>query len=158
MTKDYLRRLFEYDLWANNRVLQALEAAAPLEASSPIARLFSHIIAAQQIWLVRVQGEALSGGVIVWPEMEPALWPGMVQSTHAAWLDQLDVWQADLDASVSYHNTKGQAFETPLHEIVTHVVIHGQHHRAQIALHLRERGHVPPATDFAFFTREGTGA
>ena len=156
MTKDHLRRLFAYDLWANNRVLQALEAASPLEPASPIARLFSHIIAAQQIWLVRVRGEALSGGVIVWPEIEPMLWPGMVQSTHAEWLGQLDAWQAELDAPVSYHNTKGQTFETPLHEIVTHVIIHGQHHRAQIALHLREHGLTPPPTDFAFFTREGT--
>ena len=154
MTSEHLHRLFEYDLWANNRVLEALEAVAPLEASSPIARLFSHIIAAQQIWLRRVRGEALTRSVVVWPDLDPVMWQGLIQSTHTAWLDQLDAWQGRLDAPVSYRDTKGQAFETPLHEIVTHVIIHGQHHRAQIALHLREQGHTPPGTDFAFFTRE----
>ena len=73
MTKAYLRRLFEYDLWANNRVLEALDAVAPLEPASPVARLFSHISAAQQIWLRRVRGEALAEGVILHPTGECSL-------------------------------------------------------------------------------------
>ncbi len=153
MTKGQLRRLFKYDLWANERVLRALEALPPGQASSSIARLFSHIIAAQQVWLRRVQGADLFG-LKAWPEMDPESWPGLLQTTHAAWLDQLKAHADGFEAVVSYQDTKGHPFETPLHEIITHVVIHGQHHRAQIATHLRALGLTPPPTDFIFFTRE----
>ncbi|MCH8961000.1 MAG: hypothetical protein IH820_06665 [Bacteroidetes bacterium] len=47
MNKTPLRRLFAYDRWANNRVLGALDVLAPLNASDPLAKLISHIIAAQ---------------------------------------------------------------------------------------------------------------
>ncbi|MFB3133724.1 MAG: DinB family protein [Rhodothermales bacterium] len=41
-----------------------------------------------------------------------------------------------------------------LHEILLHVIIHGQHHRAQIATCLRQHGHTPPPTDCIIFTRD----
>ena len=59
-----------------------------------------------------------------------------------------------LDAPVAYTNSSGTAFETPLRDILTHVVNHGTHHRAQIALVLREAGIAPPATDYIYFVRE----
>ena len=74
MNKTPLHRLFAYDLWANNRVLGALDVLAPLNASDPLAKLISHIIAAQEIWLARIQGQALSG-LTAWPEIDPETWP-----------------------------------------------------------------------------------
>lgn len=157
MNKEFLRRLFEYDLWANKRVLRVLEALPSGQAPSAIARLFSHLIAAQQIWLRRVQGTDLSS-LEVWPETAPESWPGLLQTTHAAWIDVLEVHGERLETVIPYQTSKGHPFETPLHEIITHVAIHGQHHRAQIATHLRTLGLTPPPTDFLFFTREAPSA
>ena len=153
MNKTPLRRLFAYDLWANNRVLGALEVLAPLNASDPLAKLVSHIIAAQEIWLARIQGHSLSG-LATWPEMDPETWPERLRALNEAWGRLLETWEAGFDALIVYRDTKGHAFETMLHEILLHVIIHGQHHRAQIASSLRQNGHTPPPTDFIFFTRE----
>jgi len=157
MTKAYLRRLFAYDLCANHRVLGAINVLAPLEPSQPIARWVSHIIAAQEIWLARIRGRDLSG-LTAWPKMDPETWPERLQTLNQAWLRLLDTWEAGFDALIVYRNTKGHSFETMLHEILLHVIIHGQHHRAQIASSLRQYGHTPPPTDFIFFTRDTTPA
>ena len=155
MNKEYLQRLFDYDLWANTRLLRALQHCAPLQPDASMVRWFSHIIAAQQIWLRRVQGADLTG-VTAWPDTSPAKWESLLQTTHADWKTQLEAMQDDLARTISYQNTRGDHFESSLHEIATHLIIHGQHHRAQIALHLRENGHTPPPTDFIFFTRSTT--
>ena len=152
MENKHLRRLFAYDQWANARVLDALKALAPLDAAAPMARLFSHILAAQDVWLAHIHSRPLSE--TVWPETAPDAWPGRMHALNQAWLHLLDTWDAGLDAPIAYRNTKGQSFETPLHEILLHVVIHGQHHRAQIAGGLRRQGHTPPPTDFIFYTRD----
>lgn len=153
MTKEQAQRLFAYDRWANERMLQAFEAVAPLDGSSLIARLFSHILAAQQMWLRRVQGSDLTG-LTPWPDPEPEAWPRLLQTVQAAWLEQVETREATWETPITYQNTRGRSFETPLHEIVTHIIIHGQHHRAQIAIHLRNQGLTPPHTDFIFFTRD----
>lgn len=153
MKKNHLRRLFAYDLWANIRVLESLAPLAPLDASDPLAKLFSHILAAQDVWLARIHGRSLAG-LTPWPETAPETWPQRLRTLNDVWRHLLDTGETGFDTLIEYRDTKGQAFETPLHEILLHVIIHGQHHRAQIASRLRQHGHPPAATDFIFFTRE----
>lgn len=43
---------------------------------------------------------------------------------------------------------------TPLGEILTHVSLHGSHHRGQIARRVREIGGEPHDVDFVQFVRE----
>ena len=80
MTKAHLRRLFASDLWANHRVLGAIDVLGPLEPSQPIAQWISHIIAAQEIWLARIRGQDFSG-LTAWPEMNPETWPERLHTT-----------------------------------------------------------------------------
>ncbi|MEX0845990.1 MAG: DinB family protein, partial [Balneolaceae bacterium] len=54
---------------------------------------------------------------------------------------------------IEYSNSKGVTFRNSVEEILMHIVIHGQHHRAQIAKLLRKTGITPPVTDFIFFLR-----
>jgi len=155
MTIAYATRLLTYDLWANQRILLALDAWPDLLPDSEPARLFSHLLRAQQIWHERVQNTTRSYQEL-WPVLDPASWRSLLQANHDAWLDVLPGDDAGLDMMIRYRNSKGTSFATSLRDIVQHVMIHGQHHRAQIAVHLRRKGCTPPRTDYIYFTRDAS--
>lgn len=59
------------------------------------------------------------------------------------------------DKTITHQNSKGEEFKNIAGDILTHLVIHGQHQRAQIARVFRQAGKNPPGTDYIFFL--GTG-
>ena len=63
---------------------------------------------------------------------------------------------AHLNEKVDYSNSKGVVFSNDVVDILQHLIIHGQHHRAQIALLLRQNGIEPPTTDYIFYIRLST--
>ncbi len=152
MTQESVLRLFDYDLWANKRVLSIIENKGLTASSTPITRLFSHIIAAQEIWIRRILGESLQG-LTPWPEIQPTEWQTRLDSVNSRWKTTAGDPQHTMHRVITYQNSRGDAFSSVFSDIATHVIIHGQHHRAQIALHLRERGITPPGTDYIFYTR-----
>lgn len=149
----YFQQLLAYDHWGNLRVLDALKNLPDVHAESIPARLFSHIITAEEIWLARVLDRPYQGALF-WPTLDPTSWLDRAATIHDQWYTFVGSPTTDLDAMYAYYNSKGEACETPLRDIVTHLIIHGQHHRAQIAVHLRAMGQVPPATDYIYFTRD----
>ena len=62
---------------------------------------------------------------------------------------------ADLSQTVTYKNTKGEAWSSSIGDILTHVLMHSAYHRGQIASHMREQGHTPAYTDFIHAVRQG---
>lgn len=142
---------FQYEHWANSEVLLTLENHF---TSIPEAgKLFAHILAAQQIWLTRLQNENWRH-LAVWPAYDL----GQVKKIHTR---QLSLWEdylktltgPGLSSVVSYHNSSGKLFETPIGKVLDHVLLHGAYHRGQIALLLRQGGFQPPATDYIVYTR-----
>jgi uncharacterized damage-inducible protein DinB len=76
------------------------------------------------------------------------------------WPPLLAEWQElvgngkDVATVVNYSDLKGNAYSTPLWQIVLHVVNHGTHHRGQASGFLRAMGHKPPPLDLIFYYRE----
>lgn len=146
------QKLFSYDNWANNRIIDSLQEHEGFDDFNQAVALTAHIAGAQEVWLARISGEH-PAGVEVWPDYDlPA-----ARQTLATYIEK---WQqliidknAGLDQPVRYQNSQGTSFTTPLADILHHVVIHGQHHRAQIAKLLRNAKITPPGTDFIFFSR-----
>lgn len=152
-TADQLKQLCEYDFWANKKVAAVFEITSSRQLQQAYA-LFSHLRASQQIWLQRIQGNS-TADIQLWPEeTDPENDLQELTALHEQWLHLLTEKDANLDKTVSYTNSKGTAFKTPLTGILHHIIIHGQHHRAQIASLLREADITPPATDFIFYLRE----
>ena len=150
-TVDDFMTLFQYNRWANARVLDTLQSAAgrPVRA----VELFSHLLRAQDVWYGRVAGTAHATLDFWATDPLPACADRLDDSTRR-WQTILDERADDLRQSIAYENSKGTTFETPLRDILTHVANHGTHHRAQIALVLREADVAPPATDYIFYLRE----
>ena len=157
---DYFTDLFRYNDWATGQLIGALEkAGADVRESEALARarrLLSHLVRAQEVWLGRVQ-ETAAAALPIWEEMDVRTSAERSAASTKAWLDFLEGCTADsLAADVRYQNSKGQPFTNTLREVAAHVINHSTHHRAQIALLLRQAGLTPPATDYVFYARSAS--
>ncbi|MDZ7808492.1 MAG: DinB family protein [Gracilimonas sp.] len=143
-----LETLILYDHWANQKIFNALQLVESDEIKSEIETMFSHIVAAQVVWLSRMMGERSE--MKIWPELSVSEIDKFIRENPA----KLKSLIPRKEESISYKNSKGISHQSKAGDILMHLVIHGQHHRAQIAKMLREAEITPPGTDFIFFTRE----
>lgn len=149
---DQLLRLFAYDKWANEQVLITIQDNMPFDNSEESVRYFSHIAGSQELWYRRITDKSLEDHK-VWPEYGLAVALQKINTLYSNWTRLIDTNRSELDKTISYKNSKGTSYDTMLSDILHHVVIHGQHHRAQIAKVLRNAKIDPPGTDFIFFSR-----
>ncbi len=145
-------QLFEYDRWANERMVKRLTALAP--ALPQAEKLLAHIVGAEEVWYERVSGGEYAR-LAVWPEGLPLV---EVRKRFAAIADSWRAYLAQADGyefarKVEFKNSAGDSCADPLEAIVRHVVNHGTHHRGQIASLLRGAGHAPDNLDFIVWRR-----
>ncbi len=147
---ELLLRLVQHMRWADDIVADALEIDPTPDAEA--LRLFGHIAAVEHLWYSRIQGV---GAVYpVWPNFTAP------ESRRLA-AEQADLFEellqmSDTDAlsrCVRCTNSAGRRYENTVSDIVMHTIIHGEHHRGQIARLLRAAGREPPYTDYIQFTR-----
>lgn len=152
---DVLLNLMQHMRWADALIADALERHPP--AGDDIVRLFAHIAAVEHLWYARIQGQAPA--VVVWPALT-VVQSRALANEHAGLFETI-VRSADdqaLARRVAYRNSVGRNFMNSVGEIVTHVAMHGSHHRGQIVQRLRTSGHEPPYVDFIeFMRRDQTG-
>lgn len=163
MRKEEIALLFRYNEWANRQVLDAagklpadeISATAPVSHGSLLGTL-AHVLAAEWMWRTRCQ-EGVS---------PPALPSGADFPTLAAlrgrWEEEMAAtrnYVAQLDENrlqdpVRYTNTKGALFETPLWQILLHIVNHGTQYRSEAAVLLTEYRASPGDLDLIAFVRK----
>lgn len=145
-----LLRMLDHLEWSNRRALEAVREAGDERA----LRLLSHLLAAERIWLRRLEtGE--SSDLEIWPELDIEACAGrLTRNVEALRRHLRSTSPEDLDGRVTYRNSEGREFHTPAGEILLHVMLHGSYHRGQIARRLREAGEEPVNTDFITFVRE----
>jgi uncharacterized damage-inducible protein DinB len=149
---DYFRRQFAYDAWANHEVLTAIRAAGGADVRS--LQLMSHILGAERVWVDRLKQVPQS--VPVWPEGDLERCEADAASLEHVWAEHLDLITAgDVAQTISYKNSKGEAWTSTIADILTHVLLHSAYHRGQIASHMREKGQTPAYTDYIHGVRQG---
>jgi uncharacterized damage-inducible protein DinB len=148
---DYLRRLFEYDYWANSRVIENLESVNQKE--QPL-KYFSHVLGSQDIWLARLHGQDTTGRS-PWFNWQVSECEAKVEELKKTWKKFLEgLKEEELQNKISYKNPQGLEFESKIGDILTHVIIHSAYHRAQVAQAIRSSGQDPAITDFIRFARK----
>lgn len=149
---EYFRKMFHYDTWANHECLNALRTAA---AQPPqVLRLLSHILAAQKLWLERLQ--QIPQSVVVWPSSTIEDCDALADEMLTAWTRYLtELPPAGLDKEIDYRNSKGERWSSRVEDIITHVLMHSAYHRGQAALEMRAAGLQPAYTDFIHGVRQG---
>ena len=146
--KEWYLDIFAYHHHFNQKLGEQINANV-LQVSERTIFLFSHIILAHQIWNARVLGQ------------EPLDLHQNLSMDQCLTLDRSNfettngvIRDLDLDRSIIYRNTIGQAFKNTVKEILFHIANHSAHHKGQIVAALRQSGISPVVTDYIFYKRE----
>ena len=170
MTKDDIQLLYEYDRWANNRVLQAAstlsveEFTRNLGGSFPSVRdTLVHIVAGEWGWLTIWKEPSLSSAFVtdLWTRFgglfDPNAFPD-VAAVQSRWLE-IEREQVDFVNRVT-NESLGRMLpirttQLSLAHLMQHLSNHSTYHRGQVSLMMRQLAAGPVATDFALFLLEG---
>ena len=156
-----IQRLYDYNSWANERVLESLQPigqeifTSHKQAShGSIRGIIAHIAGAEWIWLERWKGSS-QAGLLPESEFETVEIAAQRLRTIDHDLEEFtsQLTQQDLDGSRGYRTTEGKAYSNVLSDMLLHLANHSSYHRGQIATLLRQSGAVPQSTDFILFIR-----
>jgi uncharacterized damage-inducible protein DinB len=170
MTRDDIQLLYEYDRWANNRVLQAASALGAEEFTRDLGGSFRsvrdtlvHIIGGEWIWLAYWKE----------PPDSPASLADLrtrrdvlfsqdafsnVAAVHLKWAE------VEKEQTEFVHHVTNELLEkllpfrktqVRLGHLMQHLANHSTYHRGQVALMIRQLNAEPLATDFHVFLVEG---
>jgi len=118
-----------------------------------VVSTLAHAFAADRIWLQRIHGNVQNTFIDDNDRRLGTLkteWPAL-QQRWKDWAGPLS--DQDVVKKISYKDLKGNPYESPLWQILLHVVNHATHHRGQVSGFLRAMGHTPPPLDLIAFYR-----
>jgi len=159
MQLDTIRELYDYNHWANQRVLSAM---TPLtndmftrnmgNSFASLRETLAHILGAEWIWLERWLGR--SPKALLSASDFPTL-QALQRRWAAVRLDQNQYIQTlvpdRLNDDVSYTNTRGERYSYALWRQMLHVINHSSYHRGQVTTLLRQMGAEPAGTDLLVY-------
>ena len=143
MQREAVQLLFDYNAWANERILAAAEGLSEAQYNADVPGLshgsiratFVHALGAEIIWRRRclegVSPTALLQAADVptfatlrqrWLAEDAALREGVARLTNEA-----------LAAPLAYRTTRGTPMQDTLWQVLVHVLNHGTQHRAEAA-------------------------
>jgi len=151
--KKYFLKLYQYNAWADNRVLDCLSRQKV--GDEKILALMGHIMASQFAWLHRITGLP-TPGLKLWGAYQLDELLGLGEKSGKQWLAYVAATE-EFNREMTYKNYAGDIFTNNVEMVMIHVVNHSSYHRAQIAMQLREKGFEPVNTDFITYDRVITG-
>jgi len=147
---DLLESLFSHMWWAHDALFTELRRVPP---DAETLRLFAHVIAAEHLWLSRI--DATKARVAVWPTLSLDEIAGLEAENRARFRELLQRRDDTRQQRVRYRNSAGNEFDNNVGEILAHVALHGHYHRGQVARVMRAEGREPVYTDYIGFVRKG---
>ena len=156
-----MMELFDYNLWANNRLFESAAQLPPeqyfqdVKAShGGIHGTLTHIVGAQKVWLARWTASpdtSLIHGKDVGTLLELiALWE-KISSDTAKFLATFT--EESLQQAMTITTSTGHQYTHTYQQMMQHVVNHSTSHRGQIIAMLRQAGSTPPAIDLITYYR-----
>jgi uncharacterized damage-inducible protein DinB len=165
MTKADVQLLYEYDQWANFKIIEVLAALTPEQLGKNMDSSFEnihgtlvHILSADKVWLDR------------WTGKNPLPLKAEKIPTIEALKKQWDMYYLDVGNYLCgltddhllkpqrYTDFRGNAHDQPLGLQMLHKVNHASYHRGQIVTMLRQLKVKPVGTDFINFLRQKEAA
>ena len=163
MKKNDVLTLYDYNYWANARVLNAAAQLPADQFITPaglshgsVCGALAHTLAAEMVWRLRC-AEGIS--IAALPDEKDF---ATVDVLRERWSDEEQKMRAylssltddALDQIVHYKTTKGVPYENVLWNLLVHVVNHGTQFRAEAAVALTALGHSPGDLDLLLYFRE----
>lgn len=166
VTPELLRFLFQYNAWADRRLLGACTALTNEQFTQNLGSSFSsvrdtvvHLYGAEWIWNERIHGRSPSALV------SGAGYPDLASIRPK--LEEMDQYyiefvskmtQQDLDRVIHYKGFTGDEFSNPLWQSLHQLTNHASYHRGQVTTMLRQLGAKPVSTDLIGYYREQAAA
>jgi len=154
--------LYEYNYWANDRILAAAASISQEQWSAPstfpcdsLHGTLLHTLDTEFGWRMRCQYNQST------PELSAAEW-STLDVLKRRWDEEETAMRAylagmnddDLSSLVRYTTDSGEKRERVLWHCLLHVVNHGTQHRSEAAALLTEYGSSPGDLDFTMFLNE----
>ena len=151
--------LYDYNAWANGRMLASCRELPPAEYSRElggawpsVADTLAHLASATRAWHQRFQGQS--------PErlLTGADLPGFAEA--ARMLGEADAAVRKLVVEtpaerrndiLTYRNLRGETKKVVYWAVFRHIVNHASYHRGQVSSMVRMLGHEPKATDLVLW-------
>jgi uncharacterized damage-inducible protein DinB len=159
--QDTLASMFEYNRWADERLLTACgqlteeQYAREIGGSFPSIRAtVAHHAGALRAWGARFEGVVVTSlpSEAEVPNVEVAL--RLIVEGHEALTREASRPAEALDQIFTYRSLRGMMVSLPRWALLRHVVNHGTYHRGQIANMMRQVGVAPPSTDYFLWAME----
>jgi uncharacterized damage-inducible protein DinB len=162
--QDTLASMFEYNRWADERLLTACGQLTEEQYAREIGGSFPSIRAtvAHHAGALRAWGTRFEGGQVTAlpsesevPDVETAL--RLVVEGYETLVREAGRAGEELNQIFTYRSLRGFMVSLPRWALLRHVVNHGTYHRGQIANMMRQVGAAPPSTDFFLWAMEQHG-
>ncbi|OLN29411.1 DinB family protein [Desulfosporosinus metallidurans] len=159
MNKNLISELYEYNNWANEKLLNELGRLEPEDITRDLSSSFRsiqdtmvHILAVEELWVSRWMGEQTRSLLI--PDDFP---------TYSSLAERWNIFrtqindflllltEGDLVAELSYKNIKGITYSLELWKQILHVTNHSSYHRGQVVTMIRQLKKQPPSLDLIYY-------
>lgn len=171
MQSDYFRTLFDYNRWANQKVLDAASQVSEEDYFAAVSGLsfgslhatLVHAVVAEQVWISRFEGglppEALkdarradSLAVTELPAFDD------VRALYDSVQGRVDAFAAALtdeacEADVVYRTQYDEPNAQPLNQLIGHFINHSTQFRSEASVRLSQLGVSPGDTDLIIYLR-----
>lgn len=172
MNKDDIHLLYEYDRWANNRVLQAASALTTEQFTRDLSGSFRsvrdtlvHIIGGEWGWLTYWKEPSPSPAFLtdLWDRHDVLFrsdsFPN-ITGVKSKWAE-VEREQVEFVNRVTNESLERmlptRTTQLSLASLMQHLANHSTYHRGQVAMMMRQLSAKPIATDFSMFLVEGHG-
>jgi uncharacterized damage-inducible protein DinB len=166
VTPELLRFMYQYNSWADRRMLDACGALTNEQFTRNLGSSFSsvrdtvvHLFGAEWVWNERFQGRSpaslLSGAGF--PDLDSIR--TKLEEMDQYYIDFVSkLTQEDLERVIRYKAFSGDEFSNPLWQSLHQVSNHATYHRGQVVTMLRQLGVKPVSTDLIMYYREQAAA
>jgi len=157
----YFRRFAAYNRWANRRLYDAvaqLPSAAYFQQRPAFFKSIhgglNHLVVTDRIWLGRIVGKPVDYKLdqILYDDLASLRAAREAEDERLIGIvDGVDI--EGLERKISYSNSRGEAFNTPLIQVFAHLFNHETHHRGQVHDMLSQTDVPPPSLDLIAYIR-----
>jgi|ERR1035441_5499786 uncharacterized damage-inducible protein DinB len=152
---ELIQSLFAHMAWADGAILKAVAARDGAFADDELRKWLHHIVTVQSFFLSLFQQRSFD--MERWKQA-----PGTMDETErrfdeahadgAVYIARLD--EAELARTIEFPIPAMKDFHPSVRDALMQVVMHSEHHRAQVAMRLRTLGGTPPTTDYIIWVRD----
>jgi uncharacterized damage-inducible protein DinB len=149
--KEEYTDLFLYNIWANEAAYKSIIETKDIDEKT--ARLFSHIVASQKVWLSRIEYKG-DNPVAPWHLYPFENLLVITRQVNNEWLNFIEnSHEEKFNEEITYYTSQQKKMTNKVSDILLHVINHSTYHRAQIASLVRASGGIPAVTDYIEYKR-----